>query len=177
MSAAGPRIEFEPVAPRHYALLRSWLEAPHVAEWWGDAETEFGHIVDMVEGRDTTEPYIFHVDGEPTGYIQVWFIGHHQNETWIADNPWLAELPSETVGVDLTIGVADRLSRGIGSLVLRQFADRLVAAGHAPIIIDPDPSNARAVAAYTRAGFRPVPRLLGRSGDSLIMQFEPDAAT
>ena len=69
--------------------------APHLREWWGDPQTELGHIRDMVEGRDTTRPYIFHVDGEPLGYIQVWYIGHHQNEPWIRDHPWLAALPAD----------------------------------------------------------------------------------
>ncbi len=31
-------------------------------------------------------------------------------------------------------------------------------------------ANTRAVRAYTKAGFRPVPELLNRTGDSLIMR-------
>ena len=81
-----------------------------------------GYVRDMIEGRDTTRPFIFSVDGGPTGYLQYWFIGDHQNATWIADHPWLAELPSDAVGVDLSIGDPGRLSRGIGSAVLRAFA-------------------------------------------------------
>ena len=151
--------------------MRRWLEQPHVREWWGEPETELGYIRDMVEGRDTTRPFIFSVNGESVGYIQYWFIGHHQNATWIAEYPWLAELPSETVGVDLSIGEPDKVSQGIGSQVLRAFAQRLVGQGHRSIIIDPDPSNTRAVRAYQKAGFRPIPALLGRTGDTLIMQF------
>ena len=164
------QISFEPVAERHYPLLRRWLNAPHVRQWWGDPETELGHIVDMVEGRDTTRPYIFHVNGEPTGYIQVWLIGPHQTEAWSKDNPWLMELPSHAVGVDLSIGEADRLAKGIGSAVLRCFVDKLKAEGHTAIIIDPDPENSRAVRAYGKAGFTPVPHLAGRTDGVLIMQ-------
>ena len=153
-------------------LMRRWLESPHVREWWGEPDTELGYIREMIEGRDTTRPFIFFTDGEPVGYIQYWFIGHHQNETWIADNPWLAELPSDAVGVDLSIGDPDRLARGIGSGVLRAFTEHLVGKGYKTIVIDPDPSNTRAVRAYEKAGFRPVPHLLGRTGDTLIMQYE-----
>ena len=99
--------------------MRRWLEMPHIREWWGEPETELGYIRDMIEGRDTTRPFIFSVDGEPVGYIQYWFIGDHQNATWIADHPWLAELPSDAVGVDLSIGDPDKLSQGIGSAALR----------------------------------------------------------
>jgi aminoglycoside 6'-N-acetyltransferase len=112
------------------------------------------------------------VDGEPAGYIQAWFVGHHQNETWIADHPWLEAFPPDAVGVDISLADEARLGRGIGSAAVRAFTLGLVARGHETVIIDPDPDNRRAVRAYARAGFRPVPALEGRTGDTLIMQFD-----
>ena len=67
----------------------TWLAEPHMQEWWGDPDEELGYIRDMVEGRDTTRPFLIALDGGPVGYIQYWFIGHHQNEQWITDHPWL----------------------------------------------------------------------------------------
>lgn len=168
-------ISFEPVSDRHLPLLARWLAEPHLREWWGDPETELSYICDMIEGRDTTRPFVFSVDGEPVGYIQYWFVGHHQNASWLEDHPWLGELPSDSIGVDLSIGVAERLSQGIGPAVLRAFVSRLKAQGHSTIIIDPDPMNLRAIRAYEAAGFRPIPELLGRTGDSLIMRHESSA--
>jgi aminoglycoside 6'-N-acetyltransferase len=165
-------IGFVPVGPEHYALLRAWLDLPHMREWWGDTEDELGFIRDMVEGRDTTRPFLIAVEGEPIGYIQVWFVGDHQNESWIADHPWLAELPSEAVGVDISIGVPERLSQGTGSAALAAFVRRLRDEGRETIVIDPLIRNERAVRAYTKVGFRPIPHLLGRTGDTLIMQFD-----
>lgn len=168
------RIAFFPVAPHHYPLLRKWLHEPHMREWWGDPEEELGFILDMVEGRDTTRPFLILLDGEPVGYIQYWFIGHHQNEEWTRDNPWLLELPPETIGIDLSIGDVSLLSQGIGSAALRLFARNLHDEGHRTIVIDPDPANLRAVRAYEKAGFRPVPHLAGHTGEGvLIMQFDP----
>jgi len=165
------RIGFAPVEPAHYALLGAWLAAPHMREWWGDPDEELGFIRDMVEGRDTTRPFLIMLDGEPVGYIQYWFVGHHQNEEWIKDHPWLAALPSETVGIDLSIGDAARLSQGIGSAALHEFVTKLRVEGHHTIIIDPDPANVRAVRAYEKTGFLPIPELLGQTGDDvLIMQ-------
>jgi aminoglycoside 6'-N-acetyltransferase len=168
------QVSFVPVRPEHYPLLQKWLGEPHMQEWWGDPAEELSYIRDMVEGRDTTRPFLFAVDGTPVGYIQYWFIGHHQNETWIKDHPWLTELPSETIGIDLSIGAPEKLSKGIGSSALAAFVDKLRDEGHSNIIIDPDPSNTRAVRAYTKAGFRPVPHLQGRTGDVLIMRHEPE---
>ena len=180
MTGATPRCEadsisFVPVTPEHYPLLHQWLTEPHLQEWWGDPDEELGFIRDMVEGRDTTRPFLIAVDDVPVGYIQYWFIGHHQNEQWIKDHPWLAELPSETIGLDLSIGCPDKLSKGIGSTALAAFASTLREQGHASIIIDPDADNARAIRAYTKAGFRPVPHLEGRTDDVLIMQHVPSA--
>jgi RimJ/RimL family protein N-acetyltransferase len=164
--------DFHPMSAADLPLMRRWLEMRHVREWWGEPATELGYIRDMIEGRDTTRPFIFSVDGEPMGYIQYWFVGDHQNATWIADNPWLAELPSDAVGVDLSIGDPGKLSQGIGSAALREFTERLLRQGYRTIIIDPDPDNRRAVRAYERAGFRAIPQLLGRTADTLIMQYE-----
>ena len=153
-------------------MLELWMRGPHWREWWGDSDEEIRFVHDMMEGRDTTRPFIFTADGEDVGYIQYWFVRDHQNEAWLADNPWLGVLPPETIGVDLSIGPAERLSRGIGSAALRAFVALLRDRGFTEIIIDPDPDNLRAVRAYEKAGFRPIPELLGRSGDSLIMRLE-----
>ncbi len=169
------QISFVPVEPQHYPLLQRWLDEPHMQEWWGEPDAELGYIRDMVEGRDTTRPFLIAMEGVPIGYIQYWFIGHHQNEQWIKDHPWLAELPTETIGVDLSIGCPEKLLGGIGSKALAAFVAALRAKGHENIIIDPDPDNLRAVRAYRKAGFRPVPRLEGRTGDVLIMQHDPQA--
>jgi aminoglycoside 6'-N-acetyltransferase len=164
--------QFRPMTADELPLMRRWLRSSHMREWWGEPETELGYIRDMIEGRDTTRPFIFSADGEPLGYIQYWFVSDHQNATWIADHPWLTELPADAVGVDLSIGNADKLAQGVGSGALRAFAQRLVRQGYRTIIIDPDPANRRAVRAYEKAGFRAVSRLLGQTGDTLIMQYE-----
>ncbi len=169
-------ISFVPVDASHYAMLERWLKLPHMREWWGDPATELGYIRDMVEGRDSTKPFLILVDGEAKGYIQYWFIGPHQTEEWAQDNPWLMELPADAIGVDLSIGDPDLLSKGVGSQALQAFVSMLREQGHENIIIDPDPENHRAVSAYRKAGFRPVPNLEGRTEGVLIMQHVPGAS-
>jgi aminoglycoside 6'-N-acetyltransferase len=169
-----PDIAFRPVSPDDLAMLGAWMRRPHWRDWWGDPDVELGYVRDMIEGRDPTcDPFLFDLDGEPAGYIQVWSVGAHQTPEWAEASPWLMELPATAVGVDLSIADADKLSRGIGSRVVRRFTEQIALPRGAPVVIDPDPANARAVAAYRKAGFRPVPHLDGRTPGVLILQFDP----
>ncbi len=172
MPAKTPEIDFRAVSPGDLDLLGQWMETSHWRKWWGDPEEELGFIRDMVEGRDTTRPFIFEVDGRPVGYIQYWFIGEHQNEQWAKDDPWLMELPADAIGVDLSIGAVENLSKGIGTASLRKFVQKLLQDGFKTIIIDPDPDNERAVRAYRKSGFRPVKHLEGRFEGVLVMQYK-----
>ncbi|WP_048647216.1 GNAT family N-acetyltransferase [Nitratireductor soli] len=172
MPSEAGRITFAPVTAAHFPLLLDWLNRAHVREWWGEAETELGHIRDMVEGRDTTRPFVIEFDGRPIGYIQYWFLADNRDETTMKEAPWLAELLADTVGIDLTIGEEDLLSKGIGAAAVKLMVRHLLEAGHTNIIIDPDPENRRAVRAYEKAGFRPVDHLEGRTEGALIMQYD-----
>jgi aminoglycoside 6'-N-acetyltransferase len=174
------RIGFRTVTPDDYALLEGWLKTPHWRDWWGEPEAEIGYIRDMVEGRDTTRPFVFMVDGIPAGYIQYWFVGDHLEEPWLTNAPWLAQVPADSIGVDMSIGDAARLSQGLGSAVLKAFTEGLRAEGHGTIVIDPDVANKRAIRAYEKAGFRPLlvsrESLDGTDTPVLIMVQMPETA-
>jgi RimJ/RimL family protein N-acetyltransferase len=168
-----PSVEFTPVTHADIPLLRSWMLRPHVRMWWGDPDEELDDIVDMIEGRETTEPYIFHVEGKPAGYIQVWHLAPQLNEkNMVRQYPWICELPHDAVGVDITIGAPEDTSRGIGTAVLTQFISMLLKRGHRTIVIDPDPANARAIRAYEKAGFKSIPQFVGRFKGVLLMQYQ-----
>jgi aminoglycoside 6'-N-acetyltransferase len=171
---SSPEIGFRPVRSEDLPLLAQWLARPHWQEWWGEPEAEIAIIRDMVEGRDPCRPFLFTLDGEPAGYLQLWRVALNLDPESLAQSPWMAEVPVDAVGVDLSIGDADKLSRGIGSAVLRRFARMLWAQENHTILIDPHPDNLRAVKAYGKAGFRPVPHLEGRTPGVLIMQFHQD---
>jgi len=155
-------------------MLRHWLESPYIREWWGAPETELGKIRDKVAGRDTTRPFIFHVDGDPLGYIQSWCVGDEIDNGNTGEAPWLVELPRDAAGVDLFIGEPDRLGKGIGTAVLRAFVSDLFSRGTPMIVIDPDETNARAVRAYEKAGFTPFGRYDNKDGVTLLMTLTPE---
>lgn len=177
MTAARRTITFRPVTASDLAMLERWMHEPHWREWWGEPETELGYVRDMLEGRDTTRPFIFTLDGEDAGYIQYWTVRDARVEPWLSKAPWVIDLPDAAIGVDLSIGRAQYLSKGIGTAVLKAYVDKLIGDGHREIVIDPDADNKRAVRAYEKAGFRPISELQGTTGDSLIMQFDLTTAS
>ena len=84
-------------------------------------------------------------------------------------------LPKDAIGVDLSIGEAENLSMGLGSLALQHFVATLWKDGFRNIIIDPDCDNKRAVRAYEKAGFQAMDALRGKTGDTLLMHYVPGA--
>lgn len=162
-----------PLTEADLSMAAEWIGRPHWQEWWDDPDEAIARIRDKIEGRDTTRPFIFEIDGRPVGYVQYWFVADQRTSEHLTDYPWLALLPDDTVGVDISIGDEADLSKGIGSTVVRMMAQMLWEDGHREIIIDPDAGNARAVRAYEKAGFRPIEALHGKSGDFLIMRFDP----
>ena len=66
--------DFVPVADRHLPMLREWLLRPHVAEWWGPAESIEELRADYVDNADATRAYIAMLDGAPVGFIQCYVV-------------------------------------------------------------------------------------------------------
>jgi aminoglycoside 6'-N-acetyltransferase len=152
------RYEFVPLSADHLPLIDRWMTAPHVAEWWPDGSEEIALVLEerAIAARDgevpETDAYIVHLDSRPIAFLQCW------------------RDPSGKRGIDQFIGEAELLGRGHGSAFVRQFCDRLFAEGVRAVTLDPDPSNARAVRAYLKAGFRPIGPMDTKWGHVLLMQ-------
>ena len=136
--------QFRPMSAADLPLLRDWLARPHVREWWGDPDEQFG----LVSG-DLTHPamdqYIVAAADRPFAYLQC-----YQMTEW---NSGFGPQPEGARGLDQMIGEADMVGRGHGSAFIRAFADALLTHGTPRVVTDPDPNNARAVRAYEKAGF------------------------
>jgi aminoglycoside 6'-N-acetyltransferase len=141
-------------------MVRGWLRVPQVREWWGDPDEQF----DLVSG-DHSEPVmdqrIVLLDGAPFGYLQCYRL-----TDW---NIGFGDQPPETRGVDQMIGVTDMIGCGHGSAFIRAFVENLLAAGTPRVVVDPDPTNARAIRAYEKAGFTRDKLVDTPDGISLLM--------
>ena len=137
--------QFRPMSAADLPLVHRWLAEPHVAQWWGQPDQQFGLVSD-----DLTHPamdqFILAASGRPFGYIQ-----SYDPDAW-ETQPFGLQ-PGGTRGIDQFIGEPDMVDQGHGSAFIRVFIDNLVAAGAPRVLTDPDPANARAVRAYEKAGF------------------------
>ena len=138
-----PHYRFRPMTAGDLPMVRRWLAAPHVREWWGDPDEQFG----LVSG-DMHEPamdqYIISADA-PFAYLQCYRL-----TDW---NICFGSQPDDTRGVDQMIGEPDMIERGHGSAFIRQFVERLLDSGISRVVTDPDPANGCAIRAYEKAGF------------------------
>ncbi len=137
-----PTYRFRPVTTDDFGLLDAWRRAPHVAEWW-EASTPYT-AADLRDPRLAMR--IVEADGIPFAFLQDYDVhgweGHH-----------FGSLPSGSRGTDQFIGDPAMIGRGHGSAFIAQRMAELFAAGAPTLAVDPHPANARAIAAYRKAGF------------------------
>jgi aminoglycoside 6'-N-acetyltransferase len=133
------------VRPDDLPLIAEWLKQPHVSEWWGTPDEQHAQIAAGIDDCRVTMLVLL-LDGTAIGYAQIW-----APEDW-PGHPF-ADQPAGTRGLDAFIADPARTDQGHGSSFLRMLSERALAAGAPRVIVDPHPANARAVAAYARAGF------------------------
>ena len=146
-------------------MLAGWLREPHVAEWWGDPHEALAEIEAAIDDI-STEPLIVELDGQPIAYLQSYY-------PHLEDGHPYQDQPTGTLGIDLSIGDPELIDKGHGSAIIRQFVGELFAEGAPRVIIDPDPTNARAIRAYEKAGFRAFDTRTSQYGPALMMAIEP----
>lgn len=157
---------FVPVTRADYPMLRDWLSEPHIGGWWGDPETEIALIDEEIDGGDC-KMHVVHAD-RPFAFVQDW-------DVHLAGVPQFAAMPKGTRGIDTFLGDPAYLGRGHARGFVRAYARRLRDAGVPCVVTDPDPANARAVAAYRAAGFRGDAVVPSEDGDPvLVLTFDPN---
>jgi aminoglycoside 6'-N-acetyltransferase len=129
-------LSLRPLAEADAADLRRILATPEVARWWDEPEDDFPLADDPDSVRLTIE-----VDGRIAGMVQYW------EET---------DPKYRHAGIDLFLDPAFH-GRGIGTEVVRRVTRMLIEErGHHRVTIDPAASNAAAIRAYEKVGFRRV---------------------
>ena len=143
MNIAEVTIGFRPLQFTDEVLLRGWLNAPHVAQWWGDPEKEVREAMGHIATGDA-DAFILQGNGHDLGYIHAYDA---------REDEYFADRAPGVKGMDLYIGFADLIGRGLGRRAIRAFADYFLANGSSEVVADPNPKNIAAVSAYRHAGF------------------------
>jgi aminoglycoside 6'-N-acetyltransferase len=135
-----------------YRLMAKWRNDPRVLEWYGGrdkslnfeaARLEYGR---RVRGEGPTQACIIEKGGVPIGYLQ-----HYR-----VDDPDEYQLSDviDCFGIDLFIGEVALWGQGLGTRVVALMVGHLFERhGARRVVIDPQVSNARAIAAYEKVGF------------------------
>lgn len=145
------RFEFRPLETSDLSLLHAWMQLPHAratfGHWTLDAVREdYGS---SIEGRVPFYAYVVLADARPIGMMS-WNRFRdfpEMRECYRVDNP-------NAVNCDVLLG--EMAHRGLGAGLVRKFlrehpfADASVDA----CVIDPHATNAIAIRAYEKAGFR-----------------------
>jgi acetyl CoA:N6-hydroxylysine acetyl transferase len=124
----------------HLALVHTWMNAPHVAEWWDLARPrdEVRAYLAAQASLPHLEPWIAWADGIPFAYV----------ETYRAAQDPLAEhyraLPGDR-GWHVLVGEAGYLGTGAPRELGRHVVERLLADGER-VVCEPDVRNARMLA-------------------------------
>ncbi len=153
-------IQFRPVTPEDFTLLRGWLADPEVIRWFG-TEAFLDQISGYLRGT-AVRPLIASAPTGPFAYI------HHCRVHAFDDHP-LAFLPDGARGIDCFIGPDAARDRGLGTAMVQALGDQLLAAGVPALGIDPVVENLRAIACYRRAGFEPHSQRVTDEGLSQLM--------
>ena len=143
-------IEFRPVAEDDLPLLRDWLERDHVRRWWRDPiEETVDECRAAIEGREPTAYYVIVLDGRRVGMIQTYLASDYPE--WEA----IVQVGDGVAGVDLLIGEADLVGRGLGPRTLAEFVRGIVFAdpGTSAVVATVEEPNRRSWRAFEKAGF------------------------
>ena len=133
------RVGVRAAAASDEALVGGWLGDAEIYAYWGGTAVSpqevRAHCAVRIEPGETVWPYIILEDDVPVGYLQAWrkFGGD--------------------AGFDLFLQPAAR-GRGIGPTAPRLLAEHVTITLRWPsVTVDPERGNARAIRAFTKAGF------------------------
>jgi aminoglycoside 6'-N-acetyltransferase len=122
------RLSFRPLVREDFPLLRQWLAEPLVARWWNHEATpealerDFGPSID---GLDGTRLFVVTLDRSPIGLIQRYRIDSEPE--YRAELDPVCFVPVGALSIDYLIGEPGARHRGIGSRMIAEFVDHVLA--------------------------------------------------
>jgi RimJ/RimL family protein N-acetyltransferase len=147
-------LAFRALTADDVAGLWAWFDAPHARRWFARTRTPQSLVEEFMGYLAGSEPihnYVVLHGERPIGLVQWTRMGDFplQMKGYEVTDP-------DVVNVDILIGDAAYVRRGLGAPLVQRFLDEIVFAAAARFrtcVIDPERENAAAIRAYEKAGF------------------------
>ncbi|MBN1161207.1 MAG: acetyltransferase [Dehalococcoidales bacterium] len=157
MTIKAGKTTFSRVKESDLPLLHRWFNTPHVSKWWeidGKRHPSLDlvkkHYSPRISGDERVDVYLIIHDGTPIGMVQLCKMDDEPAEKANFG------LDRNCAGIDLLIGEADYVHRGLSSGIIREFLKQIVFKEYDVdrCIADPYVKNEIAIKAYKKAGFK-----------------------
>lgn len=151
-------VTFRKFSKSDFIQLFEWLQEPHVKEWWDDGDNTIEKVIKHYssEANKVYRYILLSNDKKPIGYFQYYLKS------------------KELVGIDQFIGYKSFLNKGVGTEAIKLFIDIIISdLNPSSIIIDPEPTNCRAIRCYEKVGFKFSEITSGQDGkEAYIMRYD-----
>jgi RimJ/RimL family protein N-acetyltransferase len=146
-----------------HRLLHGWLQQKHVREFWDDGDRTLEQVKNHYKHEEDIKRDIYYIDNQPAGYFQSYVVD--ENNAYFA-----VTLPDKcTMGLDFFIGEPHFLNRGFALPILSQFIETHCM-GIDCLLVDPEPTNHKAIHLYTKYGFTKVGEQIVNGKSHVIME-------
>ncbi len=164
-------LDFRPLGVDDLATLFTWLARPHAAKWYAPAPSSYAEVVARYGPR--TEPghpvsaFVVSCAGTDLAYLQRYPVS--------AFPDYARQLPASAgvIGIDVLVGEAERVGRGLGPRIVRTAARRLFAdPAVRACVAGPEEGHVAGIRAFAKAGFREVGRARSDGRTECVMWLE-----
>jgi len=155
---------FRPITRSDLALFRHWLDQPHMMGWWGEPHVE-ARLVEQDMGGNVVDMRMVETGGTPFAYIQDYNAHAFEAPQYAGHDP-------DARAIDTFLGDPAYLGQGHGAGYIAARLGEL-RRRYPVILTDPDPANTRAIATYSRAGFRKDKITACEDGDPVQVMMHP----
>ena len=118
-------------------------------KWWGDKSVQdLNREFEKEMAAPHVERYVVSHEGRAFAFVQVC-------DAHADDDGWWPDATLGTWAIDYLIGEPDLIGKGLGTALIRQFSEELLARpGAHTVTADPEPDNVASIRAAEKAGFR-----------------------
>lgn len=148
------RIGFKSLQIGDLHLMHKWLNTDFVIQWYEKRAVPLSEIenkyIPRIRGEKPVRCFIILYEKNPIGYIQTYKISD------FSDYAGQVAIEENASGIDLFIGEADYIHKGLGKHIISKFLDEIVfgSTDSVSCVIGPEPKNSVAIRAYEKVGFR-----------------------